>query len=205
MEPTTEDVPHRIRQRLGQKTYDFLLNTAKLAGVLSLAYGVGFGVFQYYESKQEKRVEETLSLFRQFNNPPYTEYRKHVDIALEANAAELANAAGDEAQLAAAFKRVMQKEQAESDIAFIFNFFDTVVYCASKNICDPDITFDLFHASAHRRFAQFYQYIQAQRSSDNEYGAGAETLVKLESASANSSGNASGSGSGKQPADVAVK
>ncbi len=205
MEPITEDVPHRIRQRLGQKTYDFLLNTAKVAGVLSLAYGVGFGVFQYHESKREKRIEETLSLFRQFNNPPYTEYRKRVDIALAANAAEIANAAGDEAQLAMAIKKVMQKEQAEPDLAFIFNFFDTVVYCAAKNICDPDITFDLFHASAHRRYAQFYQYIHAQRNSYNEYGAGAETLVKLESGNSNANGNGNASSNGKQPADVAVK
>ena len=152
MEPITEDVPHRIRQRLGQKTYDFLLNTAKVAGVLSLALRRRlrrFSVPRVQAGKAHRRDAVAVPAIQQ--SAVYRVIRKRVDIALlEPTLAEIANAAGDEAQLAMAIKKVMQKEQAEPDLAFIFNFFDTVVYCAAKNICDPDITFDLFHASAHR-------------------------------------------------------
>ena len=171
--------PRPFKLRLGSKTYDFLLNMAKVAGVLSLIYGVGFGIFQYYESKQEKRIEESLSLFRQFNSAPFTEYRKNIDIALIDNRKEIADAATDEVKLAAAIMGVVRKQKLEAELSFVFNFFDTVVYCAAKNICDPGVTYDLFYASAQELYIPFYQYIQAQRNSFNDFGLGIETLVKL--------------------------
>ena len=175
-----------FRLSLGEKTYEFLLNTAKVAGVLSLIYGVGFGIFQYYESKTEKRVAESLSLFRQFNNAPFTGYRQRINIALIDNRTEIANAATDEKQLAATIGNVVRKEKLEPDLAFVFNFFDTVVYCAAKNICDPDVTFDLFYPSARELYIPFYQYIQAQQNSFNDFGLGIQTLIKLKQATANS-------------------
>jgi hypothetical protein len=176
--------PSRFKLRLGSKTYDFLLNTAKVAGVLSLIYGVGFGIFQYYESKQEKRIEESLSLFRQFNSAPFTEYRKNINIALIDNRKEISDAAADEAKLTATMMGVVRKEKLEAELAFVFNFFDTVVYCAAKNICDPAVTYDLFYASAQEFYIPFYQYIQAQRNSFNDFGLGIETLVKLRQSNA---------------------
>jgi hypothetical protein len=176
----------RFRFSFGEKTYDFLLNTAKVAGVLSLIYGVGFGIFQYYESKAEKRVAESLSLFRQFNNAPFTGYRQRINIALIDNRTEIANAATDEKQLAAAIGNVVRKEKLEPDLAFVFNFFDTVVYCAAKNICDPDVTFDLFYPNARELYIPFYQYIRAQQNSFNDFGLGIQTLIKLKQATTNS-------------------
>jgi hypothetical protein len=188
-EPPTKTVQRRLRLRLGRKTYDFLLNTAKVAGVISLIYGVGFGIFQYYESKKEKRIEESLSLFRQFNNAPFTEYRKHINIVLIDNRKEIADAASDEKQLTVTIMSVVRKEKLEADLAFVFNFFDTVVYCAAKNICDPDVTYDLFYAGAQELYIPFYQYIQAQRNSFNDFGLGVETLVKLKNANGRSQSN----------------
>jgi hypothetical protein len=73
--PRTRSANHRCRPRLGKKAYGLLLNAAKVAGVLSLIYGVGFGIFQYYEAKKEKRIEESLTLFREFNNALFTDYQ----------------------------------------------------------------------------------------------------------------------------------
>lgn len=181
--PTKRRHP-RFRLRLGKKTYDFLLNTAKVAGVLSLIYGVGFGIFQYYESKAEKRISETLSLFRQFNTAPFTGYRQRINIALIDNRAKIANAAADEKQFAATIRNVVRAERLEPDLSFVFNFFDTVVYCAAKNICDPDVTYDLFYPSAVELYVPFYQYIRAQQNSFNTFGVGVQTLVKLRRKSA---------------------
>ena len=74
---------------------------------------------------------------------------------------------------------IVQKEKLETDLAFMFNFFDTVVYCAAKNICDPDIILDLFYPSARELYVPFYQYIQTQQNSFNEFGVGVETQVRL--------------------------
>jgi len=195
LKPRDKGEKRRFTPRLGKKTYDLLLNTAKVAGVLSLIYGVGFGIFQYYESKKEKRIEESLSLFRQFNNAPFTDYRKRINIAIIDHRTEIASAASDEKQLAATIMNVVRQEKLETDLAFVLNFFDGVVYCAAKNICDPDISYDLFYASARELYVPFYQYIQSQRDSFNDFGAGIETLVKLKSTTADK----------QAPPDIAAK
>jgi len=190
---TKEVAPSHLKLPLGRKTYDFLLNTAKVAGVLSLVYGVGFGIFQYYEAKKEKRIQESLSLFRQFNSMPFTGYRNDIDIALIDNRKEIAGAASDEKKFAATIADVVRKSKLEAELAFVFNFFDTVVYCAAKNICDPDVTYDLFYAGAQELYIPFYQYIQAQRNSFNDFVLGVETLVNLKQSS------------GRPPPNVAAK
>ena len=182
--PRPKTTKQRFRLRLGKKTYDFLVDAAKVAGVISLIYGVAFGVFQFYETKKEKRIEELLQLFRQFNNPPFTDYRRHINIAIIDNRQEIANAAADEKQLTAAIISMVQKAKLETDLAFVFNFFDTVVYCAAKNICDLDIVLDLFYPSARELYVPFYQYIQAQQNTFNDFGVGVETLVRLKKSTA---------------------
>lgn len=184
-EPPAKAEDSRFRLSFGEKTYDFLLNTAKVAGVLSLIYGVGFGIFQYYESKAEKRISETLSLYRQFNTSPFTVYRQRINIALIENRKEISDAVANEKELAAAIRNVVRSEKLEPDLAFMFNFFDTVVYCAAKNICDPDVTYDLFYPSAVELYVPFYQYIEAQQNSFNAFGVGVVTLIKLKQSGAN--------------------
>jgi hypothetical protein len=91
----------------------------------------------------------------------------------------------DEKLLTTTIMGVVQRKRLETDLAFVFNFFDTVVYCAAKNICDPDIILYLFHPSARELYVPFYQYIRAQQNSFNDFGLGVLTLVKLRNATAN--------------------
>jgi hypothetical protein len=183
--PRPKTIKSRLKRHFGKKSYDLLLNIAKVAGAISLIYGVGFGIFQYYESKKEKRIEESLALFRQFNNTPFTDYRKRINIVVIDNRKEIADAAGDEKQLTAAIVGVVRREKLEAELAFVLNFYDTVVYCAAKNICDPNIILDLFYPSARELYLPLYQYIQAQQSSFNDFGVGIATLIKLKSSNAN--------------------
>ncbi len=183
--PHPKTMVSRFRLRFGKKSHDLLLNVAKVAGAISLIYGVGFGIFQYYESKNEKRIEESLALFRQFNNAPYTDYRKHINILAIDNRKEIEDAAGDEKQLTEVITNIVRREKLEAELAFVLNFYDTVVYCAAKNICDPGIILDLFYPSARELYLPFYQYIQAQQTSFNDFGLGIATLIKLKSANEN--------------------
>jgi hypothetical protein len=159
--------------------YGFLLNVAKVAGAISLVYGATFGIFQYLESKQDKRIEQSLSLFRQFNNAPFTEYRKNVNAALLSSGGDLSDAAADEGKLTEAQANIVHKGKIETDLVFLVDFFDGVAYCAAKNICDPNISYDLFYARGRELYATFYQYIKAQRNTftGNDFGVGLETLV----------------------------
>lgn len=171
----------KLKPGWSRQAYGLLLNVAKLAGVLSLAYGVGFGIFQYFEAKKEKRIEQSLALFRQFNNPPFTDYRKNISVTVIGNSAQLIEAASDEKKLGEAIATMVRQGKIETDLSLVMDFFDGVVYCAAKNICDADISYDLFYARAKEIYLSFYQYIQAQRSSfaGNEFGAGLETLVTI--------------------------
>ena len=171
----------RFKLRLGEKGFNLLLNIAKVAGAISLIYGVVFGMFQFFESKKEKRIEESLALFRQFNNAPFTEYRKNINVAIIGSSTAIFEAASDENKLAVTMANVVRNGKIETDLVLVMDFFDGVVYCAAKNICDTDISYDLFYARARELYVTFYQYIQAQRSSfaGNDFGAGLETLVSL--------------------------
>ncbi|MGH6665742.1 MAG: DUF4760 domain-containing protein [Pseudolabrys sp.] len=183
--PHPKTMQSRFKLHFGKKSYDLLLNVAKVAGAISLIYGVGFGIFQYYETKKEKRIEESLALFRQFNSAPYTDYRKHINILAVDNRKEIEDAASDEKQLTEAIVNIVRREKLEAELAFVLNFYDTVVYCAAKNICDPDIILDLFYPSARELYLPFYQYIQAQQTSFNDFGLGIATLIKLKTATEN--------------------
>jgi hypothetical protein len=73
----------------------------------------------------------------------------------------------------------VHKGKIETDLVFLVDFFDGVAYCAAKNICDPNISYDLFYARGRELYATFYQYIKAQRNTftGNDFGVGLETLV----------------------------
>jgi hypothetical protein len=62
--------------------YDFLLAVGKVAGGITFIFGIFYGAYQYFEVKKEKQVEETLSLYRQFNNAPIITYRESIFKAL---------------------------------------------------------------------------------------------------------------------------
>ncbi|MEP7031014.1 MAG: hypothetical protein ABI830_08795 [Pseudolabrys sp.] len=174
----------RFKLSLGKRGYNILLNIAKVAGVVSLIYGAGFGIFQYIESKKDKRVEQSFALFRQFNTAPFTEYRKNINNVVGDNSSDIVEAASDEAKLTVAMVNIVQKGKIGTDLVLVMDFFDGVVYCAAKNICDPNISGDLFYARGRELYTTFYQYIIARRSSfaGNDFGAGLETLVRIKSA-----------------------
>src|ERR1051325_11331376 len=131
--------------RVAKKAYEKSLDLAKVAAVGSVVFGVVFGVIQYNQARTDRRIEETLQLFRQFNNAPFTEYRKRINGAVLKNHNEITAAASSEEKFAAAIMDLVQKEDLQIDIGFVLQFFDTVAYCAAKNICDPEIAIKLFY------------------------------------------------------------
>jgi hypothetical protein len=179
----------RPKLRLGKKTYERSLDAAKVAGVISVIFGVVFGTVQYFQARDDKRIEESLQLFRQFNNAPYTDYRKRINVAIIENQAAINAAVGDEKKLAAAVLGIVQKEKLETDVAFVLNFFDTVAYCAAQSICDSQIVLDLFYPSALEIYVPFYQYIRMQQNALYDYGAGVFTLVDLKRKQGNAQAN----------------
>jgi hypothetical protein len=178
-----KDATSKSQAEAPHKWWDspLVVMAAKAITGVSVISGVVFATLQYVESKQEKRIEQSLALFRQFNTTPYTDYRKKINVVIIDHTQDIFEAASDEAKLAATMQMVVRNNKIETDIGLVMDFFDGVVYCAAKNICDPQISYDLFYARGHELYVTFYQYIKAQRGSfaGNDFGAGLETLVKL--------------------------
>jgi hypothetical protein len=63
---------------------------------------------------------------------------------------------------------------------FLFDFFDGLVSCASKNICDREVTQALFQNRANELYEVLYQYIAWQRTQmhSNDFGMGIEKVAK---------------------------
>ncbi len=179
----TRNMKTASQSSAGDKWWDspIVVMAAKAVGFISVVSGIVFATLQYVESKQEKRIEQSLALFRQFNTTPYTDYRKKINVVIIDHTQDIFDAASDEEKLAATMQMVVRNNKIETDIGLVMDFFDGVVYCAAKNICDPQISYDLFYARGRELYVTFYQYIKAQRGSfaGNDFGAGLETLVKL--------------------------
>jgi hypothetical protein len=158
--------------------YRRCLELGKLAGALAVIFGLPYGIWQYLESKQDKRVEQTLALFRQYNSPPFISYREHISKAIMKNRKEILEAAKDEDQLKTLINEVLVKENIELDTWLVMDFFDGVLACIKNKLCDPEVTYDLFSCRAQDVFLTFYQYIAEQRSTTVHFGDGLETIAR---------------------------
>jgi hypothetical protein len=157
--------------------YKRCLELGKLAGALAVIFGLPYGIWQYLESKQDKRVEQTLALFRQYNSPPFITYRERISKAVMKNRKEILDAAKDENQLKLVINELLINENIEMETWLIMDFFDAVLACVKNNLCEPEVTHDLFSCRAQDVFLTFYQYIAEQRVTTANFGAGLEAIA----------------------------
>jgi hypothetical protein len=158
--------------------YKRSLELGKLAGALAVIFGIPYGIWQYLENKQEKRVEQTLTLFRQYNSAPFITYRERISTAVSKHKKAIADAVKDENQLKLVINDILIKEDIERDIWLILDFFDGVLVCVKSKICDPEVTRELFSCRAQDVFLMFYQYIAEQRNTAAYFGEGLETIAR---------------------------
>jgi hypothetical protein len=174
-----------MQKMIAQRSYRFLLEVGKIAGGASFIFGIFYGAYQfyqakneYYEVKQEKRIEKTLEFFKQFSSSPLDTYRANVFRVLYKNKEAIARAAVDEDQLARTVIKLINDENIAVDTLIIFDFFDGLNTCATRNVCDQPTTVALFQARAHEIYIVLYQYIALQRKQSTDFGVGLERIAK---------------------------
>jgi hypothetical protein len=158
--------------------YKRCLELGKLAGALAVIFGIPYGIWQYLENKQDKRVEQTLALFRQYNSAPFITYRERISNAVAKNKKVISDAAKDEDQLKIAINEILIKEDIERDLWLVMDFFDGVLVCVKTRLCDQEVSRELFSCRAQDVFLIFYQYIAEQRASAVSFGEGLETIAR---------------------------
>lgn len=158
--------------------YKRLLQIGKVAGTITFLFGIPYGIWQYLEKQHDARVEQSLKLFDKFNTPPMTTYRETISKVVAKHKAELESAAKDEKALADAVIQLVEKNDIESSLWLVMDFFDGVTICVVSNICDAQTAAQLFAGRAKDFYITFYQYIVARRKGPTStFAIGLETVA----------------------------
>lgn len=160
--------------------YDNFIRIGKIAGAITLLFGVPYGVYEYLENQHAKRIEHTLDFYRMFNSSPFSGYREKISHVLIDNKDYIEAASKSEKELEEAIVNILDKSGTEKDLLLLMDFYDGLLVCILKNLCDPDTTVRLFSNRALEVYMNFYQYIHRLRatSASREFGVGLETIAK---------------------------
>jgi hypothetical protein len=181
MHKVDETIEGNSAVKIVSAIYSGLAKIAQVAGALSLIFGIVWGAFQYYASKHDKQLEQTFTLFRQFNNGEYAVHREKIRTALQKHSHTLIQAAANESTLTAAIESLVASENISADLQAVLDFYDEIVYCVVIRNCDPKTTYSLFYTRAKETYINFYQYIMLKRktSAIKDLGTGLETVAQI--------------------------
>lgn len=164
-----------------KKLYVALKEIGKIAGGATFLFGIVYGTYQFFETQKENRIAQTLTFYKEFNSAPVSDYRAAIFGAVAQHQNEIAAAAVDEAKLTDTMKKIVAEEGLANQLMLTMDFFDGLVFCVTKKICDSEIAVDLFHDRANEIYTTFYQYIVAQRAAwaSSNFGLGLQTFAEL--------------------------
>ncbi len=164
-----------------KKIYSVLLQVGKVAGGATFIFGIFYGTYQFFETKKENQVAQTLVFYRDFNTPPISAYREKIFGVVAKYQSEIAAAAVDESKLEKTINDIVAKEGVSNQLMLIMDFFDGIVFCVTKKICDSETALNLFHNRARELYNIFYQYIIAQRKAwaSSDFALGLQTFAEM--------------------------
>lgn len=164
-----------------KKIYAVLKEIGKVAGALTFLFGIVYGIYQFFETQKQNQIAQTLTFYKEFNSAPVSTYREAIFGAVAKHQSEIAAAAVDEAKLADTMNKIIAEEALANQLMLTMDFFDGLVFCVTKKICDSETAVNLFHDRANEIYTTFYQYIVAQRAAwaSSNFGLGLQTFAEL--------------------------
>jgi hypothetical protein len=164
-----------------KKAYAALKEIGKVAGALTFLFGIVYGIYQFFETQKQNEIAQTLAFYKEFNSAPISTYREAIFGAVAKHQNEIAAAAVDETKLADTMNKIIAQEALANQLMLTMDFFDGLVFCVTKKICDSETAVNLFHDRAREIYTTFYQYIVAQRAAwaSNNFGLGLQTFAEL--------------------------
>lgn len=164
--------------------YKRLLQIGKVAGTITFLFGIPYGIWQYIEKNHDARVEQSLKMFDKFKTPPFSVYREKISKVVAENKPALEAAVKDPQAYANAVIQLAVKNDIESSLWLVLDFFDGVAVCVVNRICDPTTVNQLFGPRAKDFYITFYEYIKAQRRGPtSSFAVGLETVAITRSSS----------------------
>jgi hypothetical protein len=161
--------------------YKRLIQLGKVAGAISFLVAAPYALVQYIQSRDAARVEQTISLFKMYNSPPFSGYREKLTRSLAKNKEQIDQASS---KSAADFKalqfQMLKQDDIEPEILLLLDFFDGVAVCVTSKLCDNDAAIKLFKPRALDLYINYFQYISEQRGAlaKRSFGLGLEAIAK---------------------------
>jgi hypothetical protein len=146
--------------------------SATVLGVVGLAIGGAFTVFQYLDKVDADRVKETLTFVERFQKPPINEKWERITSAWLKNEQQMyeildnPNLTGD--QWTDFVLNVVKRENIESDVVGGIDFFRSLQVCVHKKICDSETAKAFFGSEVRPFFRLHYPLIAAKRKARND-------------------------------------
>lgn len=147
---------------------------------MTFLFAAPYALFQYIQSKDAGRIEQTLNLYKMYNGPPFVTYREKITKALIKNKNKINDTSKDVAAFQALQFQIIQQGDIETELLLLFDFFDSVTVCVTSDLCDNDTAIKLFKPRAMDIYVNFYQYMMAQRGATTTrgFGSGLEAIAK---------------------------
>jgi hypothetical protein len=160
--------------------YKRLIQLGKVTGAVSFLVAAPYALVQYNQARDAARVEQTLSLFKMYNAPPFSGYREKFTKALIKNKKRISEASKDEQSFRTLQFQILKEDDVETETLRLFDFFDGVAVCVTAQLCDNDTAIKLFKPRAADIYINFYQYMidQRGRPASRDFGVGVEAIAK---------------------------
>lgn len=172
--------PEVKKKGFAAEAYQKLASLGRVTGALTFLFGIVYGLEQYVEKQHEGRINQTLDLFKQFDNPPFSAYRINLTKAYLAHGQDIADASlkGPDA-LETTIQNIVDKAGIETDLLMTIYFFDALYTCVEKNLCDRDMTQRLFSPRARELILIYFQYIEERRKAGADFGIGLQLVAQM--------------------------
>jgi hypothetical protein len=160
--------------------YKRLIQIGKVAGAISFLFAAPYALAQYIQARDAARVEQTMSLFKIYNAPPFSGYREKITSSLAKHKDQIDEASKSPGDYRSLQYQMLKQDDIETELLLLLDFFDGVAVCVTSELCDNDTAIKLFKPRALDLYINYYQYISGQRGAltRRNFGVGLEAIAK---------------------------
>ncbi len=161
-----------------------LKNVAKrlsvILSVVSVPFGLVYGVIQYERSKLDGQVKQTLSFYDKFNSAPFVGYRESLTDLQTKYKTEIEASYNSNEAFTNEILKIVKTEGVERSLNMTFDFFDGLAACIKTRICDRESAQQLFKSRADEIYMLFYPYIYDHKKNkkNKNYAEGIEYIAR---------------------------
>lgn len=147
--------------------------------LITAIIGSGFGFYKHSTHVEELKIEETQSFVERRNKTPIIEIRKELMGVWYENSEKIKKRSWEAYDRGADIQKeqdkvimeIIQEKNLELNILMMFEFYDEIVVCVKRDICQGSLALEMFGkqiASFYNKFMPFVSYY-CDRINNNKF------------------------------------